>query len=124
MLCASHVQIFTFAGWGSVSGSIGVGQVGFSTGVGGSIESPKNGPKGGFGKRALDRTIDQLLWALVLKAPKMVLALKMVKFFFTKYMANDDFSEPPRRADSENPIVIFLPNFWSGSPPGPGCQSR
>ena len=26
-------------------------------------------------------------------------------------MANDDFSEPPRRADSQNPIFIF-PDFW------------
>ena len=28
----------------------------------------------------------------------------MVNLFFTKCMANDDFSEPPRRADSKNPI--------------------
>ena len=26
---------------------------------------------------------------------------------FTKSMANDDFSEPPRRADSKNPIFFF-----------------
>ena len=25
----------------------------------------------------------------------------------TKYMANDDFSKPPRHADSKNPIFIF-----------------
>ena len=31
----------------------------------------------------------------------------MVKFFSTKYMANDDFSEPPRRTDSKHPIFIF-----------------
>ena len=31
----------------------------------------------------------------------------MVNFFFTKCMANDDFSGPPRRADSENRIFIF-----------------
>ena len=49
----------------------------------------------------------------------------MVNFFFTKYMANDDFSDTPRRTDSKNPIFIFfLPNFGSGSPPGPGGQSR
>ena len=35
----------------------------------------------------------------------------MVKIFFTKFMANDDFSEPPRRADSANPIFIFA-DFW------------
>ena len=32
---------------------------------------------------------------------------KIGRFFFTKCMANDDFSEPPRRADSKNPIFIF-----------------
>ena len=37
----------------------------------------------------------------------------------TKYMANDDFPEPPRRADSKHPIFIFA-EFGSGSPPGPG----
>ena len=52
--------------------------------------------------------------------------LKMVILFSpTKYVANDDFSEPPRRADSRNYIFIFfLPIFffWSGSPPGPGVS--
>ena len=33
-------------------------------------------------------------------------------FFFTEYMANDPFSEPPRRADSKNPIFIFFADFW------------
>ena len=32
-------------------------------------------------------------------------------FSFTKYMANDDFFDPPRRADSKNPIFIFG-RFW------------
>ena len=27
-------------------------------------------------------------------------------------MANDDFSEPPRRADSKHPIFIFFPEVW------------
>ena len=27
-------------------------------------------------------------------------------------MAKDDFSEPPRRADSETPIFIFFADFW------------
>ena len=43
----------------------------------------------------------------------------MVMLFPTKYMANDGFSEPPRRTDSKNSIFIFLPNFACGSPPGP-----
>ena len=37
-------------------------------------------------------------------------------------MVNDDFSEPPRRTDSKNPIFISLPIFGSGSPPRPGGQ--
>ena len=37
-----------------------------------------------------------------------------VKNFCTKSMANDDFSAPPRCADSKNPIFIFffLADFW------------
>ena len=42
-----------------------------------------------------------------------------------KSMANDDFFEAPRRADSKNPIsIFFLRNFRSGPPPEPGGQSR
>ena len=37
-------------------------------------------------------------------------ALKVV-IFFTTYMANDEFSESPRRADSKNLIFIF-PYIW------------
>ena len=33
----------------------------------------------------------------------------MVKY--PKCMANDDFSEPPPKAESNNPIFIFLLNF-------------
>ena len=40
-----------------------------------------------------------------------------------KYMPHDDFPEPPRRADSKNPIP-FLAELGSGSPLGPGGQSR
>ena len=31
----------------------------------------------------------------------------MVNFFFTKSMANDEFSQPPRRADSKIPFSLF-----------------
>ena len=37
-------------------------------------------------------------------------------------MANDDFSEPPLRADSKNAILFFFPIFGSGgsiAPPPP-----
>ena len=47
-----------------------VEQVGFSTGVGGSIEPPKTGGGGGG---SIDRTVNQLLRTL---------ALKMSNFFF------------------------------------------
>ena len=46
----------------------------------------------------------------------------MVKFFFTKYMANDDFSKPPRRADSKNPIFIFCEILGPGHLRGPGVS--
>ena len=35
---------------------------------------------------------------------------------------NDDFSEPPRRADSKNRIFIFLPKLESGPLRGPGVS--
>ena len=47
----------------------------------------------------------------------------MVKKDFAKYMANDDFSEPPPCADSKNPIFIFA-DFWAQVTLGPGGPSR
>ena len=44
------------------------------------------------------------------------------KYFFLKYMANDEFSEPPRRADSKNPIFIFCRIFGPGHLRGPGVS--
>ena len=38
----------------------------------------------------------------------------IVLFFFTKHMANDDFSEPPRRADPQNSIFIFYRILGAG----------
>ena len=46
----------------------------------------------------------------------------MVNFFSTKYMANDDFSEPPRRADSKNPIFFFCRVLGLGHPRCPGVS--
>ena len=86
-------------------------------GGGGLNRAPKNW---GFGKRA------QLTGALISyyelwpKAPKIFSSIKICFFFFTKYMANDDFSEPPRRADSKNPIFIFCPFLGLGHLRGPG----
>ena len=45
----------------------------------------------------------------------------MVKTFFSKY-ANDNFSEPPRRADSKNPIFIFGRFLGLGRLRGPGVS--
>ena len=36
-----------------------------------------------------------------------LLSIETGQFFPTQYMANDDLSEPPRRADSNNSIFIF-----------------
>ena len=46
----------------------------------------------------------------------------MVNLFFTNYMANDDFSEPPRHADSKNPIFIFCRILGPGHLQGPGVS--
>ena len=37
-------------------------------------------------------------------------------------MANDDFSEPPRRADSKNPIFFFSQFLGLGHLPGLGVR--
>ena len=37
-------------------------------------------------------------------------------------MANDDFSEPPRRADSKNLTFIFCPILGLGHLRGPGVS--
>ena len=47
----------------------------------------------------------------------------MVNFFTTKYRANDDFSEPPRRTDSKNPIFIFCRISGPCHLRGPGSVS-
>ena len=57
------------------------------------------------------------------KALKIFLSTtKKLVDFFTKYMANDDFSEPPRRADSKNPIFSFSRFFGLGHLRGPGVS--
>ena len=83
-------------------------EVGFSTlgGGGGLIEPPQTEAGGFREKGSFDRTINQLL------------TLKMVKIFFIKCMANDHFSEPPRRA-SKNPIFIFCRILVPGHLRGP-----
>ena len=46
------------------------------------------------------------------KGAEIFLSIKVGRFFFcTKSMANDDFSEPPRCADSKNPIFFFS-DLW------------
>ena len=42
---------------------------------------------------------------------KFFLSIKNGQIFFTEYMANDDFFEPPRCTDSKNPISFFA-EFW------------
>ena len=45
--------------------------------------------------------------------------LKMVSFFPTKYMTNDDFPEPPQPDDSKNLFFILLPNCRRLRPSAP-----
>ena len=74
-------------------------------------------------KGSIDRTISQLLWTLAPKAWKILLSIrKWSSFFPTKYMANDEFSEPPRRADSNNAIFIFCRILGPGHFWGPGVS--
>ena len=49
---------------------------------------------------------------------------KMVINLVTKSMANDDFSAPPRRADSKNPIFIFCRILGLGHLRRPGVSLR
>ena len=46
----------------------------------------------------------------------------MVNFLSTKFMANDDFFEPPRRADSQNPIFLFCLILGPDHLRGPGVS--
>ena len=73
-------------------------------GGGGGNRAPKIGVGMGGGKGSIDRH-----HSLV----SMNSGIQNGQFFFTKYMASDDFSEPPRHADSKNPIfmIFFLPIF-------------
>ena len=41
------------------------------------------------------------------------LTIKNGPIFFTKCMANGDFSETPRRTDSKDPIFFFFAIFWA-----------
>ena len=43
-------------------------------------------------------------------------------FFFARYIANDHFSEPPRRAEPNNPMFICCWNFSPGHLRGPGVS--
>ena len=86
----------------------GGGGDGFSIEGGGVNRAPQNWGRGGVWKNA------QLTGPLVSyyelwcrRRRKFFSALKMVKFFFTNYLANDDFSEPPRRTDSKIPFSFF-----------------
>ena len=59
------------------------------------------------------------------KGAENVLSIESGRLFFTKYMASDDFSEPLDALIPNIPCYFFLlPNFGSGSPPGPRGQSR
>ena len=56
---------------------------------------------------SIDSTISQLLRTLAPKAPKNFLSIENGQEKFAKYIANDDFSEPPQGTDSRNPIAKF-----------------
>ena len=85
----------------------------FNSGGGGIDRAPQNLGSGGHQEKgSIDRAINHELWCR--RRRIFFWALKMVKFFFTKYTANDDFSEPPQRADSKNAIFSFSRIFLGG----------
>ena len=90
------------------------GQAGFQLG-GGVNRGPQNGG-GGSGKRA------QLTGPSISHYELWWRRRRNGQFFFTKYMANDDFSEPPRRTDSTNPIFTFCRFLGLGHLRGPGVS--
>ena len=53
---------------------------------------------------------------------KIFLSMEMVFFFSTQCIANDDFCEPPRRADSKNPIFTFCRILGAGHLRGSGVS--
>ena len=97
-----------------------MGQLGFSTPGRWEVDRAPQNLGAGVGKRA-QLTGPLLRYYEGWRQRRRIFfsALKMVNFFFTKYMANDDFSDPPQCADSKNPIFIFC-RILGGSPPGPG----
>ena len=56
------------------------------------------------------------------KGAENFLNIKIGQIFFPKCMANDDVSEPPRRADSKTPIFIFCQFLGLGHLRGPGVS--
>ena len=70
------------------------GAVGLSTGAGGGgqYSPPKLG--GGSGKRAQSTGL-LISYYELWRERRIFLRIKNRQFFFTKHMANDDFSEPP-----------------------------
>ena len=90
---------------------------------GGGNRAPQNGGGGGvWEKGSIDRTINQLRGNLALKAPKIFWRIKNGQIFCPKYTASDDFSEPPRRTDSKNPIFILCRFLGLGHLRGPGVS--
>ena len=94
-------------------------------GGGGSIGPPKTGWVG-IGKRAQLKLLisDCEVWRR--RRRQFFWPLKMVNPppppTTTKSMANDDFSDRPRRADSKNPIFIFRRISGPGHLQGPGVS--
>ena len=68
---------------------------------------------GGWEKGSMDRTLVSYddLWH---EGAEKFLSIESGQFFWsTKCMANDDYSEPPRRADSKKTVFsFFFAKFW------------
>ena len=99
-----------------------MGKLGFRLrGMGGLIDPPKTG--GGVQEKgSIDRTIQQLFMNSGAKGAEIFESISNGQFLFTKYMANDDISEPPRCAASKNLIFFFCRVLGLGDLWGPGVS--
>ena len=97
----------------------------FCWGGGGGVDrAPQYWGGGRVGKRAqLTEPLISYYEFWCQRRQKFFSALKMVNFFSHQIqMANDDFSETPRCADSKNPIFIFCQILVPGHLRGPGVS--
>ena len=107
----AHVFRFFFVGW--LGG-------GLCSQISENLDWGWQEGRGVWEKGSIDRTINRVLMTLAEKN----FGHRNGPIFSTKHMSNDDFSEPPRRADSKNPVFFFFSELWVWVTSGGQGQSR